>query len=79
MALSMVLKFHTRVGKWLKLKVRKFEGLIFAFVDVTGKNMVMRGGRVVCPSPPPILNQVKDTIKAYCYECHLCLTQYNVI
>ena len=36
----MALRFYTVVVKWLKLKVRKFWGLIFAFVEVTGKKLV---------------------------------------
>ena len=31
----MVLKFYTSVAKRLKLKVRKFKGLISTFVEVT--------------------------------------------
>ena len=38
LALGMTLKFYTSVTKGLKLKVRKFWGLIFTFVEVTGKN-----------------------------------------
>ena len=33
----MVLKFYTSVAKRLKLKVRKFKGLISTFVEVTGE------------------------------------------
>ena len=36
----MALKFYTSVAKWLKLKERKFLGLIHAFVEVTRKKLV---------------------------------------
>ena len=38
LALGTNLKFYTSVAKGLKLKVRKFWGLIPTFVEVTGKN-----------------------------------------
>ena len=43
----MTLKFYTIVAKRLRLKIRKFVGLIPRFVEVTGKNMVERA------VPPP--------------------------
>ena len=36
----MVLKFYTNVAEGLKLKVRKFLGLILRFVEVIGKKLV---------------------------------------
>ena len=36
----MILKFYTNVAKGLKLKVRKFLGLIPKFVEVTGEKLV---------------------------------------
>ena len=36
----MALKFYTSVAKWLKLKERKFLGLIHAFVEITRKKLV---------------------------------------
>ena len=36
----MALKFNTSVAKELKLKVKKFLGLIPTFVEVTGENLV---------------------------------------
>ena len=42
------------MAKELKLKVRKFWGLISTFVEVTGEKLV---GGPFCP-PPPILNRV---------------------
>ena len=50
----MVLEFYASVAKGLKLKVRKFLGLIPTFVEVTREKLV--GGPFL---PPPILNRVK--------------------
>ena len=36
LGLGMALKFYSSVAKSLKLKVRKFWGVIFPFVEVTG-------------------------------------------
>ena len=38
LALGMALKFHTSVKKGLKLKVRKFLGLVPTFAEVKGEN-----------------------------------------
>ena len=48
LALGVNLKFYTSVAKGLKLKVRKFWGLILTFVEIT-----------FVGAPPPILNRVK--------------------
>ena len=40
----MALKLSTTSAKGLKLKVRKFWGIIPTFVEVTAKNLVERGG-----------------------------------
>ena len=48
MALDMALKFYTSVAKGLKLKVKKFYGLIPPFVEVTSEKLV---GGPFCPSP----------------------------
>ena len=40
----MDLKFYTSVIKELKIKVRKFLGLISTFVKVTGEKLVWEGG-----------------------------------
>ena len=60
LALGIALKFYTSVAKELKLKVRKFYGLITRFVEVTGEKLV---GGTFCPPPlpPHILNRVKIT------------------
>ena len=51
------LKFYTSMAKKLKLKVRKFWGLIPTFVEVTGEKMV-GGGGAFYPHSLPILNRV---------------------
>ena len=58
LGLVMVLNFHTNVAKGLKLKVRKFLGLILTFVEVTGEKLV-EGAFL----PPPILNRVEEKSK----------------
>ena len=40
LALGMALKFKASLAKELKLKVRKFLGLIPTFVEVTGEKLV---------------------------------------
>ena len=47
----MALKFYISMVKELKLKVRKFSGLIPTFVEVTGEKLV--GGLFASPSPYP--------------------------
>ena len=51
----MALKFYTSVAEVLKVKVRKFLGLISRFVEVTGEKLV--AGGLFCL--PLILNMVK--------------------
>ena len=41
LALGANLKFYTSLSKGLKLKVRKFWGLIPTFVEVTGEKLVV--------------------------------------
>ena len=40
LALGTNLKLYTSLSKGLKLKVKKFWGLIFTFVEVTGEKLV---------------------------------------
>ena len=40
----MALKINTCVAKGLKLKIKKFLGLISTFVEVTGEKLLARGG-----------------------------------
>ena len=49
LALGTNLKFYTSVAKGLKLKIRKFWGLISTFVEVTGEKLV---GRAFLHPPP---------------------------
>ena len=60
LALGTNLKFYTSLSKGLKLKVRKFWGLIPTFVEVTGKKLV--GGLI----GPPILNTVNGKCSKWC-------------
>ena len=49
------LKFYINVAKWLKLKIRKFLGLISTVLEATGGKLVAgRGGFL----PTPIVNRV---------------------
>ena len=50
LALGANLKFYTSVAKELKLKVRKFWGLILMFVEATGEKLV--GGAFLSLLPP---------------------------
>ena len=53
LALDMALKFYTSVTKGLKLKLKKFEGLVRKFVEVTGEKLVgVAGGGVFLSSTP---------------------------
>ena len=52
LALGMVLKFYTSVVKRLKLKYRKFWGVIPMFVEVTGEKR-KTGMGPFCPPLPP--------------------------
>ena len=57
LALGTNLAFHTGVAKVLKVKVRKFLGLVLMFVEVTREKLV---GELFCPTSLPILNRVKN-------------------
>ena len=61
------LKFYTSVVKGLKLKVRKFLGLIPKFVENTGEKLVVRN--------TTILRQLEEVI-AYCLECKEVIDKY---
>ena len=50
LTLSIALKFYASVAKGLKLKVKRFWGIIATFVEVTGETMV--GGHFAPPPPP---------------------------
>ena len=55
----MALKSYTSVVKGLKLKVRKFWGLIPTFIEVTGEKLV---GGLLAP-PHPIQNRINLKLK----------------
>ena len=44
LVVGMNLKFYDSVEKGLKLKVRKFQGLVPTFVEMTGGKLVGAGG-----------------------------------
>ena len=52
LAVGANLTFYTSLWKGLKLKVKKFWGLIPTFVEVTGEKLVWGGGRFGPPPPP---------------------------
>ena len=63
LALGTNLKFYASLSKGLKLKVRKFWGLIPTFIEVTGEELVGEGG-YFCPPPSWI-----GLTKHISYEC----------
>ena len=64
----MALKINTCVAKGLKLKIKKFLGLISTFVEVTGEKLLARVG-----GPNPILNRVNMMISYLYYNwLHTC-------
>ena len=60
LALGTNLKFYTSLSKGLKLKLRKFWGVIPTFVEVAGETLV--GGAFLPPPSHPILNRVKGKL-----------------
>ena len=81
LALGTNLKFYTSVAKGLKLRVRKFWGLIHNFVEVTREKLV--GGEAFCSTCPPMLSRVKSTnihtwqVIIFSHGQALFLFQYN--
>ena len=61
LALGINLKFYISVANGLKLKVRKFFGLIPTLVEVTGEKLVA-GPFAPAPPPSPILIRVKSRL-----------------
>ena len=51
LALGTAFKFYTSLAKGLKLKVKRFLGIKFTFVEVAGEKLVGGGGSL---SPPPL-------------------------
>ena len=60
MIVGMALKFYAIDAKGLKLKLKKFWGLILMFVAVMGGRLVWGGGGQFLA--PLILNRVKTTV-----------------
>ena len=58
LALGMDLKFYTSVVEGLKVKSRKFLGLIPTFVEVTGKKLAGLGGLFAPPLHPENRNLI---------------------
>ena len=54
LALGIALKFYTSVAKGLKLKVRKFWGLVPTFAKVSEEKLVVVGP--FCSPPAPTLS-----------------------
>ena len=70
LALGTNLKFYTSEAKGLKLKVRKFWGLIPSSVEVTGKKLVESTFFAPPPSPPSSwigLISVSETSENDCF------------
>ena len=68
MALGTNLQFYTSVAKRLKLKVRKFWGLVPTFVEVTGEELIRGAFLPPPPLPLPILNRVKKLGSYYFHK-----------
>ena len=58
LTLGMTFKLYTSVAKGLKLKVRKFLGLIPTFSEVTGEQLIGDGSLSLAPAHLSILNRV---------------------
>ena len=71
LALGTSLKFYTSVAKELKVKVRKFWGLIPTFVEDTGEKLA-RGDL-----PSPILNRIKLNVEVLIDKKSLLVTELN--
>ena len=67
LALGTNLQFYTSLSKGLKLKVRRFFGLIPTFVEVTGEKLVGGGGSFchLTPALTPILNRVSGSLTSF--------------
>ena len=58
----MAFQFYTSLRKGLKLKVRKFWGLILTFVEVTGEKLVGGEGGFLLPHP-------KSSVVVIYFDC----------
>ena len=68
LTLGMNLKFYTSVAKGLKLKVRKFWGLIATFVEVTEEKLSGRGGGLF---GAPILQHSNKTVNIFILKTNI--------
>ena len=64
LALGMSLKFYNNVAKGLKLKFRKFLGLIPTFIEVTGEKQA-GGINVKVFNMITIMNEAKTMVKQW--------------
>ena len=71
LALGMNLTFYTSVAKGLRLKVRRFLGLVPTFVEVTEEKLVQRAFL-----PPTILNSVKANLLLLKFEMQIKNREY---
>ena len=62
MALGTNLKFYTSIVKWLKLKVRKFWGIVCTFAEVTEDKLV---GAIFTPVPLPPFTLINVLCQIY--------------
>ena len=53
LTLSLAMKFYANMAKELKLKVRKFQGLIPTFIEVRGEKLVRESFCSTSPAAPP--------------------------
>ena len=60
---GIAMKFCTRVAKAIKLKVKKFWGLVPSFVEVIGKKLI--GGTFLpfCPEQTPWTIQIESNVR----------------
>ena len=84
LAVGMALKFYTSVAKRLKIKARKFLGLIYTFVEVTGGKLVREGGggggalsRPFCSKMRMLSGFMKKDETIYSRRRKLIIHQYN--
>ena len=73
LAPGMALKFYTSVAKGLKLKVRKFLGVIPKFVEVTGEKLVRRA---FMSPPTPWIGLRYFVCWAFHFPWFLCIVQH---
>ena len=78
LAVGMALKFYTSVAKRLKIKARKFLGLIYTFVEVTGGKLVRALSRPFCSKMRMLSGFMKKDETIYSRRRKLIIHQYNL-